>query len=74
MIEYSTRVVVANDRYVCLQLPPDWPEGEASITVTVRAATAADGVEAEAEPPLESSSWSDPVEPVRDEVEWWDEG
>jgi hypothetical protein len=74
VIDYSTRIVVANDRYVCLQLPLDWPEGEASITVSIRPTGPADGGVETAKTILESPTWTDVVEPVREEVEWWDEG
>lgn len=58
MPRYSTEIVVAADRYVCLQLPSDFPEGVASITV--RFESSADHVPSE-------------EDPDRDDIEWWDE-
>jgi hypothetical protein len=72
--EYSTRVVVANDRYVCLQLPLDWPEGEASIIVSFLPATPVEAAETKPEVPLEATAWTAQEDPERDEVAWWEEG
>ena len=75
MNEYSTRVVVVGDRYVCLQLPADWPEGEASITVRSIVQAQPTGDEAGA-----SGAVSHPIGPTveeaageSDEMDWWDE-
>lgn len=68
MPRYRTEIVVSRDRYVCLQLPEDFPEGPATITLyaldpgtTPRAETPDDPA---AEPP-------DPDD--EGDVEWWDE-
>jgi hypothetical protein len=65
--EYRTEFVVPPDRYICIQLPPDLPEGRATITVTVHAPAPVD--------PAAPSDRGD--EPSRDldhqDIEWWEE-
>ncbi len=62
MPRYRTEIVIAADRYVCLQLPEHLPEGRAVVTVHVPDA-AADGAPA--------THHED--DPDGDDIEWWDE-
>ena len=61
MPQYRTELVIPPDHYVCLQLPPDLPEGRAIVTVLVQSPQPAGLVES-AEPDLD-----------RQVIEWWDE-
>ena len=63
MPRYHTEVVIPPDRYVCLQMPPDFPEGTATVTVLVEEPV---GREAVPVPPREA-------DPDRQDIEWWDE-
>lgn len=68
---YRTEIVVAADRYVCLQLPEGLPEGRATVTVTYPEVEDV-GLSPTA---LSSSTTFLGAEPGedRDDVEWWDE-
>jgi hypothetical protein len=59
-MRYQTEIHVSTDRYVCLQLPSFFPEGRATVTVTVD---------------LEGPSAADAAagEDDRQDIEWWDE-
>lgn len=60
-MRYQTEIHVSADRYVCLQLPSYFPEGRATVTVTVEAG--------HAEP-----AGSHPGEDTdRQDIEWWEE-
>jgi hypothetical protein len=59
--QYRTEVVIAPDRYVCLQLPAALPTGRAVVTVMV---LPADAIESEPAPD---------VEPDHQDIEWWEE-
>jgi hypothetical protein len=59
--QYRTEVVIAADRYVCLQLPADLPTGRAIVTVVVLPSE-----ELEPEPAPD-------VEPDHQDIEWWEE-
>jgi hypothetical protein len=58
---YRTEVVIPPDRYVCLQLPPRFPEGKATITVLVQ-----ESATPEAAPEPENDA-------DHQDIEWWDE-
>jgi hypothetical protein len=60
--QYRTEVVIAADRYVCLQLPANLPTGRAIVTVMVLPAEEAQ----EPEPAPD-------VEPDHQDIEWWEE-
>ncbi|MDR3634802.1 MAG: hypothetical protein P4L84_13440 [Isosphaeraceae bacterium] len=60
MTRYQTEIVVPADRYVALQLPPDLPEGRATVTVVVHSATDFPG------------SVQDEDDESQD-IEWWEE-
>lgn len=60
MRTYRTEIVIPDDRYIALQLPPDLPPGRAVVTVVVEATDLPDAS------PLEA-------DPDRDDVEWWEE-
>jgi hypothetical protein len=62
VLRYQTEIDVPPDRYVCLQLPADFPEGRATVTVAFHEPS-------QAEPP---GSRSDP-DPDREDIEWWEE-
>ena len=59
-MQYRTEIHVADDRYVCLQLPDFIPAGRATVTVSVTPTDDAPGPDREDETD------------ARD-VEWWDE-
>jgi hypothetical protein len=59
---YRTEVVVPADRYVCLQLPPHFPEGVATVTVHVHGPPESDRPGPAEEP-----------DPDREDIEWWEE-
>jgi hypothetical protein len=59
--QYRTEIVIPPDRYVCLQLPPDLPEGRAIVTVLFSTPQSA----APGEPPESDLD--------RQDIEWWDE-
>ncbi len=59
-MRYQTEIHVSTDRYVCLQLPSFFPEGRATVTVTVEP----EGLSA-AEVPTSDDD--------RQDIEWWDE-
>lgn len=62
---YRTQIIVSGDRYVCLQLPDHFPEGEATVTVT------------RPDPNPVSRPDVAPTVPQHDQpdedIEWWDE-
>ena len=60
-MRYQTEIFVVHDRYVCLQLPDFFPEGRATVTVTV-----------EAGPDSGNRSTHDDS-PDHEDIEWWDE-
>lgn len=62
MPQYRTEVIIAEDRYVCLQLPAHLPKGRALVTVMV----------------VSSEDLDDPgpapdLDHDRQDIEWWDE-
>ena len=57
---YRTEIVIPPDRYVSLQLPADWPEGRAHVTVLA------------AEPDPEEVAGAE-LDLDRQDIEWWDE-
>ena len=59
-MRYQTEIHVATDRYVCLQLPTFFPQGRATVTVTV-------------EPDGPSTAEGPAAEDDRQDIEWWDE-
>ena len=63
-MDYRTEIVIAPDRYVCLQLPDFIPAGRAVVTVRVTV-------------PDDPTEGKNPDEPSLDDraqdVEWWDE-
>jgi hypothetical protein len=59
---YRTEIVVAADRYVCLQLPPHFPEGVATVTVRFHGPPDADRPDSAEE-----------LDPDREDIEWWEE-
>ena len=61
-MQYRTEIHVADDRYVCLQLPDFIPAGRATVVVTVTDPGYAD------EPDDD-----DPRDDADGDVEWWDE-
>jgi hypothetical protein len=60
-MRYQTEIHVSTDRYVCLQLPSFFPEGRATVTVTVESG----GPSADEGPAGDDSD--------RQDIEWWDE-
>ena len=62
MFRYRTEVMIAADRYVCLQLPPDLPTGRATVIVLI---------DEPAERPQDPTAAADDVD--HDDVEWWEE-
>lgn len=62
MARYRAEIVIAADRYVCLQLPEHLPEGRAVVTVHFPDATADGAI------PTRDEADADP-----DDIEWWDE-
>ena len=62
MLRYRTEIMIAPDRYVCLQLPPGLPEGLATVIVVSHSSAA--GVPTAA---LEENDVD------RDDIEWWEE-
>ena len=63
MRQYRTEIVIPPDHYVCLQLPPDLPEGHAIVTVLFQAPEPAEPVAPDAaETDLD-----------RQDIEWWEE-
>ncbi len=52
MPRYQTEIVVPPDRYVCLQMPADFPEGAATVLVLV----------GEADPDRQEIEWWDEFE------------
>jgi hypothetical protein len=60
-MRYQTEIHVSTDRYVCLQLPSFFPEGRATVTVTVEL----EGL-SNAEVPAGDDT-------DRQDIEWWDE-
>ena len=70
MLRYRTEIVVPADRYVCLRLPDDLPEGHAIVTVDYTASSPAHS--------LAPASPHPGIEPVdgdadREDIEWWEE-
>jgi hypothetical protein len=59
-MRYQTEIHVSTDRYVCLQLPSFFPEGRATVTVTV-------------EPEPLSAAETPSGDDDRQDIEWWDE-
>ena len=64
MLPYRTEIVIPADRFVCLQLPPDLPEGRAVVTV--------DFVESVAEPASTIADVTE-IDPDHEDIEWWEE-
>ena len=62
-MDYRTEIVIAPDRYVCLQLPEFIPAGRAVVTVRV---TIADD-------PVEADFTTKPGDELPHDVEWWEE-
>ena len=60
-MRYQTEIHVSADRYVCLQLPSYFPEGRATVTITI---------EAEDAEPVGLASGEDTD---RQDIEWWEE-
>ena len=61
MAHYRTEVLIAADRYVCLQLPAHLPLGRATVTVMVHRP---DGPDDDAVPD---------ADPDHQDIEWWEE-
>ena len=61
MHQYRTEIVIPADHYVCLQLPPDFPEGRAIVTVLFQTA------------PTDDPAHRSEVDLDRQDMEWWDE-
>jgi hypothetical protein len=59
-MRYQTEIHVSTDRYVCLQLPSFFPEGRATVTVTVEL----EGLSATEVPAGDDD---------QHDIEWWDE-
>jgi hypothetical protein len=59
---YQTEIAVPPDRYVCLQLPSDFPEGLATVTVHFHES-----------PYPTAREPSDEGEFDREDIEWWEE-
>ena len=59
-MRYQTEIHVSTDRYVCLQLPTFFPQGRATVIVTV-------------EPEGASADEGPAVDDDRQDIEWWDE-
>lgn len=68
MPQYRTEVVIATDRYLCLQLPDHLPAGRARVTIQILPAEELEGPLA----PLEPEAVPD-VETDDEDIEWWDE-
>ena len=62
MARYQTEIVVASDRFVCLQLPDDYPEGRAVLVVYFPLS----------DDPARSESVAE-NEFDREDIEWWEE-
>jgi hypothetical protein len=60
-MRYQTEIHVSADRYVCLQLPSYFPEGRATVTITVEA------------PEAESAGLPAGEDVDRQDIEWWEE-
>jgi hypothetical protein len=58
---YRTEIVIASDRYVCLQLPEAMPEGRAIVTIIFQGC---DGPDENAPADLD---------PDHQDIEWWEE-
>lgn len=65
-MQYRTEIHIADDRYVCLQLPDFIPAGRAVVTVSVT--EPADDLEMLAQTDSESETTED-----HPDIEWWDE-
>lgn len=65
MQRYRTEIVVPPDRYVCLQLPADAPEGHATVSVWFHERTTG----------RSRRSFADDAQadPDRQDIEWWEE-
>ncbi len=65
---YRTEIVIPADRFVCLQLPDDMPEGLAIVLVRVEGpGDDGDGDgDGDSDPPAEG-------DPDREDIEWWDD-
>ncbi len=61
MLRYQTEIVVAADRYVCLQLPGGFPEGRARVVVVFPG------------PESDQPGATNVGVEVEDDVEWWEE-
>jgi hypothetical protein len=59
---YRTEIVVPPDRYVCLQLPADFPDGHATISVVFHPAAA-----------VGPAGGDEGSEVEDDDIEWWEE-
>ena len=67
MTHYRTEFIVPPDRYLCLQLPAQLPEGKVTVTVTVHAPAPPDPGPS-SEPKSEAEDDLD-----RQDIEWWEE-
>ncbi|GAC1463336.1 MAG: hypothetical protein NVSMB9_00690 [Isosphaeraceae bacterium] len=61
MQSYRTEIVIAADRYLCLQLPAHVPTGTARVTIEFTSPSQV------GKSPIETE------EPDREDIEWWDE-
>jgi hypothetical protein len=59
--QYRTEIIIPPDRYVCLQLPPDLPEGQAIVTVLFLT------------PQIAETTETTEADLDRQDVEWWEE-
>jgi hypothetical protein len=64
VLRYRTEILIPADRYVCLQLPPDLPEGRAVVTVQF--------VDAAPEPSTLTGADRE-IDPDHEDIEWWEE-
>jgi hypothetical protein len=62
---YRTQIIVSGDRYVCLQLPDHFPEGEATVTVVGSHPSPAESPEVD--PTVLRHDQPD------EDIEWWEE-
>lgn len=60
-MRYQTKIHVSPDRYVCLQLPSYFPEGRATVIISVELTDA------------EPTGPSPGEDADRQDIEWWDE-
>jgi hypothetical protein len=70
---YRTEFIVPPDRYVCLQLPLDLPEGRATITITVHPDESRSPTAVERPVSFSESEYVPEGDLDQQDIEWWEE-